>query len=382
MKLLIAPPQDDETISSIFDRGASLYGISRECLINELVQLRNGAINNPYKWDKDIDVNPPVWLIRALANAMTCEEQKIRILKIPKTTWLIRPNSRNAYCELCIRDDLERLGTIYFRREWAFSFVTHCPKHLVPLMLWRAPNPIYGFENRQAPTVHTLERWGTYKLPRFLSRRLVTFKKMNHDPRAQEFLEMWPRLLQFEQMLLMWYRNDPNSFDRKTKYIRQLIALVSGNWGMYDSMPVMTWIVPASGSYGKLLFRTPRRLQPSSQRYSDNWNVFVCTGDPRVRRAAIWILSQCCLEQRPLDLNVNCAQRHQYGTINTQSHVAWFAEVLSMLPPTALYYVTKVVANWPQSIKSMVLEALREPLNQKRDVIERECLIRHFTMQL
>lgn len=379
MKLLIAPPQSDESITSVIDRGATLYGTTRDQLIGELGRSSDLRVNTVTS-HLDLDVNPPSWLVGALADATSIDCVSLQKLRLPKSSWLLDVHNRDAVCELCLKEDIARFETIYFRRDWTLSFITHCSKHLVPLTYWTVPQKSYRPESRAAPTSITLARPGPMSRPSAPSPQLTTFQSFMSQPDTTDLKCIWERVVRLESEMRARLFRDPRAFEARSKPERQLLEFVCGNWGGHGWTAPMFSILPGAGLSREVLFARPPGLPPAFQRANDSWESFRRMGNPIYRRAGTWVLAQCFLRTLPLALGTSRrAHRSRNGPI-VQSRNAWMSILVGLMPVSAREYAANVLTDWPRSKSATLRRVLQANRDCTPDAAYQQVLMEHFRM--
>lgn len=374
MRLLIVPPEPDETITSVLDRAATLYGTTRGELVWEL--KRNwGSLEQDKLWtNADLDVDPPRSLIRALARALECSDDLIGDLRLASSKWLLDPASRRAYCEKCFDEDIARTGSVYLRHDWAFSFVTHCRRHKVPLssLSYTFRRGVYA--ERELPIMQRLKRKQPYNPVRFASNNSSLVLYGASDESVLAFEEIWKRLCRFESRLLKSCFSSPHRFDQETAPYRDLVKVFSGNWDDLRCTPVMFYLFPVEAFIAPLAFHIPRTLEGPDHDVNDVWDTFLRKGDPMWRRGATWLLTQCFSDEDPIDLYPSYEQlirkRVRILTINRKK---WFEACLDELPDYGRQLARGYSSRWETPLCDAVEQLLTatphldvEKLNQRR----------------
>lgn len=127
LKLHIAPPGHGESISSVLDRAAGLFNVSRQNVATHLGRPHAG----------DLDFAPDEFLER-LAVAMDLQVERLACLRPRRMRemQLVRWLDRHAYCPLCTTEDLDQGQIPWFRLDWGRLWMTHCVRHGTPLAKW------------------------------------------------------------------------------------------------------------------------------------------------------------------------------------------------------------------------------------------------------
>jgi hypothetical protein len=119
-----------ESISSLVDRQAQLWGLSRRNLVDQLASFHGLLARRDLDACKD-DAFLDIYAERTGISRATLEAHRAQ-----RWAPLLPPTHRNAYCPMCFQDDLLAGNTPYFRLDWARIFLTHCRKHRCPLFDW------------------------------------------------------------------------------------------------------------------------------------------------------------------------------------------------------------------------------------------------------
>lgn len=127
LRLHIAPPGAGESLSSVVDRAAGLFNVSR---LNLTAQLGRAHVGDP-------DFAPYDFLV-CLADAMDIPLERLESLCPARTRemQLVRWIDRHAYCPLCMAEDLSQGLVPWFRLDWGRLWMTHCARHGTPLAKW------------------------------------------------------------------------------------------------------------------------------------------------------------------------------------------------------------------------------------------------------
>ncbi len=195
LRLHTAPPRLGESISSVLDRAGGLWNLSRSSLIREITGMSPGDIGDP-------DGISDVQARRSLASALNVTSSHLAQFAADpnRTSLLMAPTTRHAYCPLCFARDRSAGMLPAFQLDWGRFWLTHCRIHLTPLFDWKAtgttgerrlpPEWLVGESSfRPAP-----RSWlhGDLKRARWYARV---------GPRHGEAYEQWKALLMFETAL-------------------------------------------------------------------------------------------------------------------------------------------------------------------------------------
>jgi hypothetical protein len=123
-------PQEDEILSSWFDRNIQRYGLTRESLMQVL------GISPSVTWDYDTF---DFW--EARSRVFECLGMRWTDLRSFATSpleaqWMVQSRHRTSYCPRCFKEDLDAQRTPYFRKAWSNLLTTHCERHTSPLFRW------------------------------------------------------------------------------------------------------------------------------------------------------------------------------------------------------------------------------------------------------
>jgi hypothetical protein len=183
-----------ETISSLVDRQAQLWGVSRAELMDQV-----SPSNFPGRRDVDVQLSSEKFLDHYAPKIGQPSDALSHALAHYRDH-LVHVSYRNAYCPICFFEDAASGYTPYFRLDWARVFLTHCRKHGCPLFPW----PKTGLDGlRRLP-----HRWfmgdgpEVDDCPQFI-RDLSLAKTYSYNirPRGTSSIEAWQRVCHFEEWL-------------------------------------------------------------------------------------------------------------------------------------------------------------------------------------
>lgn len=195
-RLKLAPQRlmPGESISSLVDRQAQLWGVLRKELVCQ------AAFISGWVALKDLDVCMDGSFLDIYAHKTGVDREVLESHRAHTSAPLVSQGLRCAYCPMCFHEDASSGHTPYFRLDWARIFLTHCQRHACPMFRW--------------PQVATD---GTRKLPHgwFVGegpdqrsvpqyrRDLLLAKAYAYGvrPRKLTFMEAWNRLKDFEAWL-------------------------------------------------------------------------------------------------------------------------------------------------------------------------------------
>jgi len=121
----------DESISSLVDRQAQLWGIIRSKLVNEIAPGIIGMVALG-----DLDVLGRWMFLDIYAERTGVDRGDLEMHCGDRREPLLKLKDRNAYCPMCFFDDAANGYTPYFRLDWSRIFLTHCRAHQCPLFRW------------------------------------------------------------------------------------------------------------------------------------------------------------------------------------------------------------------------------------------------------
>jgi hypothetical protein len=188
-----------ESISSLVDRQAQLWGITRGDLVYQVANLHGTLANRDLdvcKFDTFLDVyTEKVGIGREVMEAHRAQRSEV----------LLRPTGRLAYCPICFEEDFSAGHTPYFRLDWARIFLTHCRKHRCPLFDWPR---VASDGTRLLPSAWFLYPWLTKRKPRGTRyqqywRDLTLAKHYACGPTlsCQQSTHKWSGLISFEELM-------------------------------------------------------------------------------------------------------------------------------------------------------------------------------------
>lgn len=226
-KIRLAPQQlrDGESLSSLVDHQAQLWGVGRRALV-EQVSFIPGMLAL-----RDLDGCRQDQFLHEYAQLCGCEFRELRAACADDSIVLIGQRARHAYCPLCFQEDLARGEVPYFRLDWARMLLTHCRFHQCPLFRWRACTlegvrkiPHQWFVGQQLSNTELLWFKDDFNKATAYSRGIL--------PRAKHSYAIWEYLISFETQLYKkgvaspWYRA---KFDRTrlgTEIMEYAVALI------------------------------------------------------------------------------------------------------------------------------------------------------------
>lgn len=132
--------QEEETISSLFDRAGALYGIDgrvyADLFLHRASSVWGIAVPKVTDWD-----NPPpvVKKMISVSTGISAEALERHIIRdSPRWT---APGARSGWCPRCFAKDIFFAGGIaYFRRDWSLAARTFCYRHDTPQPLYCWPD--------------------------------------------------------------------------------------------------------------------------------------------------------------------------------------------------------------------------------------------------
>ena len=128
-RLVPQTPLPGESISSLVDHQAQLWGVSRRELMYQTAST-SGLIAK-----RDLDICTDDFL-DIYARKTGINRQALETHRAESSRSLMFPRLRYAYCPMCFEEDASVGCTPYFRLDWARLFLTHCQRHGCPLFRW------------------------------------------------------------------------------------------------------------------------------------------------------------------------------------------------------------------------------------------------------
>lgn len=307
--------RDGESLSSLVDHQAQLWGVGRRVLALQ-VSLIPGMLAL-----RDLDGCRHDQFLREYAQLCGCELRELQAACADDPVVLIGQRARHAYCPLCFQEDLARGEVPYFRIDWARMLLTHCRSHRCPLFRWRAC---------------TLE--GVRKIPHpwFMGQKLsdmellwfkddlnkATAYSRGILPRVKDSRTIWKNLISFETQLYKkgvaspWYRaSDRTRLSTEImKYAVSLIRPVDGN----PENSLIKSIQPEYEDHDVMSFtlrrHRDRTLSPSWRELRNALTSLPC------RRAVLSVVAQKFLREVALGFRIDQAEGaqldmgHAFGT--------------------------------------------------------------------
>ena len=115
----------DETLGSWVRRCADAYRTTAYGYIHAIVHPATTLHQDELP---DLDTSPPKALMRALCTTSGLAQDELAHLVVQPGPWTLRPSDRDAYCPICMTEDL-REGRWYIRRAWLDAWTLVCPRH-------------------------------------------------------------------------------------------------------------------------------------------------------------------------------------------------------------------------------------------------------------
>jgi len=119
-----------ESISSLVDRQAQLWGVSRRDLFYEVA-----STSDPLAW-RELDCCENMEFLDSYSQKTGIDRQLLGSHRGRRSNLLVSPGLRYAYCPICFHNDASAGRTPHFRLNWARILLTHCQLHLCPLFRW------------------------------------------------------------------------------------------------------------------------------------------------------------------------------------------------------------------------------------------------------
>lgn len=370
MKLLIPAPRPDETITSVLDRAASLYATTRGELAEELV--RRVTHCRVILEGIDLDANPPHELTEALAEALGCTTGTIERLRVPESKWLLDSDRRVAYCPNCFDEDRVSTGSVYMRREWSFSFMTHCPRHKQPLMGSVRPKWKPGLSSTRdlmsKPRVGRPRHTDSFQLN---SSQLYRVLQEERDRFTPAILALWQRLCEFEASLLADCLRRARRFDARTAFYRDLVMLFSANWGDIRMRPAMASLRPYEFGYGWPLYDGSKISDPDYDIHGV-WAYFLAQRDPSWRRDVTWVLMQCGCAKGAVYIQLTSdGAAKRSATLAGIACAQWFKTCLDQLPEYGRWLARAFAARWPPPYRRIVEKLQPKPVHLDAEALNK-----------
>lgn len=188
-----------ESISSLVDRQAQQWGITRSDLVYQVANL-HGTLAN-----KDLDVSKYDTFLSIYSEKTGIGREVLEAHRAQRSQVLLRPTRRYAYCPICFEEDLLAGHIPYFRLDWARIFLTHCRKHRCPLFDWPR---VAADGTRLLPSAWFLYSWLTKRKPHGAKYRqcrddlaLATQYSPGSQRLCQPSAYLWHRLVAFEELM-------------------------------------------------------------------------------------------------------------------------------------------------------------------------------------
>lgn len=230
VKLVPQSLREDESLSSLIDHQAQLWGLGRMALAFQVSPVAALAVL------KDLDACRSNTFLNDYAVACGTNAAELRSRRVDYPPVLIGQRARHAYCPLCFEEDLNRNEIPYFRVDWARMLLTHCTVHKCPLFRWYACTrdglrklPHAWFMGERAKTNELL--WYRSDLKK------AAAYEAGCCPSTAESIALWKTLIEFESTLYRigvgspWYRSrhDPSRLeDRVMRLAVKLVRPVDG----------------------------------------------------------------------------------------------------------------------------------------------------------
>lgn len=185
----------DESISSLVDRQAQLWGVTRKDLVYQAASVIHGVLAM-----KDLDTCRMGDFLGIYAQKIGIKREVLERHCVDRSGPLVRPTERDAYCPICFHEDASAGYTPYFRLDWARIFLTHCRVHGCPLFRWprvssdgtrRLPHEWFMGEEPEAPTLPYFQQ----------DLRLARGYTYGVRPNKLESKDMWGTVKRFEAWL-------------------------------------------------------------------------------------------------------------------------------------------------------------------------------------
>lgn len=183
-----------ESISSLVDRQAQLWGVSRKQLAYQAASISGLRAKRDMDCCRDDD------FLDMYAEKTGIDRQTLKTHRAQRSYPLMFPRLRYAYCPMCFEEDASAGYTPYFRLDWARIFLTHCRLHSCPLFRWPHVLPD---GTRKLPHGWFLgEGQDQRTLPQFRKDLILATKYARGvRPKKSSSVDAWNTLTRFEAWL-------------------------------------------------------------------------------------------------------------------------------------------------------------------------------------
>ncbi|MBB6188016.1 TniQ family protein [Rhodanobacter sp. MP7CTX1] len=194
LKLVPQVLMPGESISSLVDRQAQLWGVLRKELVYQAAFI-SGLVAL-----KDLDVCKEGGFLDIYAQKTGIDRRLLEIHRAQVSSPLVSQRLRYPYCPMCFHEDASAGHIPYFRLDWARIFLTHCQRHGCPLFRW---SRVSSDGTRKLPHGWFIgEGPDQRSLPQFRQDlMLARAYAFGARPRAPSSIEAWNRLKNFEAWL-------------------------------------------------------------------------------------------------------------------------------------------------------------------------------------
>lgn len=278
LRLIIEPPQPDESLSSVLDRASALYGMETTEL---LASIYGKEIDRKRVGDLD---RLPDSLIDPLAHSIGISPDQLAECRINDSAHLLSFGFRTAFCPICLSEDLDVTGIPYFRKEWASFFSIVCRKHETVLVEWA---PATGKQTRALPrrSLPDGTRWrfgdAVFGCATVLARVLAepNFELVQLIIALADFSSAFERELS---------RLDCTNMAQQLtarEMVGFLLFLLTNQSSFPAALP-LAGLAPCCVVPG--IFRSPKHTEPPL-RGNNPWDYLARIADPAVRRSAMFV---------------------------------------------------------------------------------------------
>lgn len=194
LKLVRQVLMPGESISSLVDRQAQLWGVLRKELVYQAAFI-SGLVAL-----KDLDVCKEDSFLDIYAEKTGIDRRLLESHRAQVSSPLVSQGLRYAYCPMCFHEDATAGHTPYFRLDWARIFLTHCQRHGCPLFRW---SRVSSDGTRKLPHGWFVGEGADQRsVPQF-RRDLMLARAYAYGvrPRRPSSIEAWNRLKNFEAWL-------------------------------------------------------------------------------------------------------------------------------------------------------------------------------------
>jgi hypothetical protein len=261
----IQPPMPDESMRSVLNRAAALYGRTS-------AQLWASLNSDDPRPAGDVE-SPSSAALRRMAAAIGMPASELLAHRQPDTPWLLAPHARNVCCPMCWDEDRARGEPCSIRRGWNRLLRTACPQHGCPL--------------RIAP-----EQWA-----RFTPSHPLPVPQLSEQ--EQQILDLIESFGQTLEQSIYFGERWPDDWRGNAQLARQLLLAVSFNVNEVRNFPLINY-AQVSGNLTGLIRGTRHQYEPVRKL---RWDSYREIADPALRRAGLWVTAWTLLPDLPVELS-------------------------------------------------------------------------------